>query len=225
MKVISICLAVGLGMAFAGTISPGLDSMLLYLGPLDTVQVIARTAVQFDWGSVPPGASYDQKIADLKHFADSAQRDLIVYLNELDGTRINERFWLTSEVFLTTFAHNVRPIAARHDVGQVFENFSIHLDSDTINFTIGVRPSQSGGSAVFRYELPFSCDVTLRVVDLSGRIVRTLVPAGSGHENSGPHQAAWDGRDDRGETTHSGVYFLVLQAGSQRMTAKLVFCR
>jgi hypothetical protein len=225
VAVLFLLLIAGSGQTFGGTIDPGLDSMLLYLGPFDTVQVIAPTASQLNWGSVPPGASYDQKIACLKHFADSAQHDLLVYLSHLVGTRINECFWLTSDVFLTTFARNVRPIAARRDVGEVFANFSIPSDPDTYNFTIGVRPSQSAGSAVFCYELPLSCAVSLRVVDPSGRVVRTLISVSSGHESPGPHEAAWDGRDGRGVLMHAGVCFCVLQAGSKRVTAKLVLLR
>jgi hypothetical protein len=64
--------------------------------------------------------------------------------------------------------------------------------------------------------------VTLRVYDIGGRLVRTLVdrtlPAGA-------HAEVWDGRDDAGSRVASGIYFYRLDAGSRSMTKKAVLLR
>jgi flagellar hook assembly protein FlgD len=47
--------------------------------------------------------------------------------------------------------------------------------------------------------------VALRLYDVSGRLVRTLV---RGPMAAGVHRATWDGRDDGGRSVGSGVYFV-----------------
>jgi flagellar hook assembly protein FlgD len=49
--------------------------------------------------------------------------------------------------------------------------------------------------------------------------VRTLV---NEQKTGGPHDVTWDGKNDRGDATASDVYFCVLDAGTARMTKKLV---
>ena len=51
--------------------------------------------------------------------------------------------------------------------------------------------------------------VSLRVYDVSGRLVRTLV---DGEKGAGYHTAVWDGRDDAGTEVASGVYFCRMEA-------------
>jgi len=56
---------------------------------------------------------------------------------------------------------------------------------------------------------------TLRVYDVTGRLVRTLLDS---YLTVGRYVVDWDGRDDRGQHAASGVYFLRLQAGGQFLT-------
>jgi hypothetical protein len=64
--------------------------------------------------------------------------------------------------------------------------------------------------------------VALRVYDVTGRLVRTLVdrplPAGS-------HAERWDGRDTRGSVVASGVYYIRLRSGRRTLTRKAVMLR
>ena len=78
--------------------------------------------------------------------------------------------------------------------------------STTIPFTIAVEDSK----------------VRLFVLDASGRIVRTLF---SGTKPAGSHTVTWDGRDDRGGATSSGVYFYVLDVDGERRTRKMVLLK
>ena len=69
------------------------------------------------------------------------------------------------------------------------------------------------------FELPSSTLVQVRIFDLAGRSVATLVDEvlGAGH-----HQAAWNGRDALGSRATPGLYFLRLQADGHRMTRTVV---
>ena len=65
--------------------------------------------------------------------------------------------------------------------------------------------------------------VTLRVYDVTGRLVKVLVD-----ENAmagGPYRATWRGRDERNHEVASGVYFYRLEAGPFTETRKLVLLR
>jgi len=87
------------------------------------------------------------------------------------------------------------------------------------------HPNPFNPQTVIPYELPASARaqrVRLWILDISGRIVRTLVDE---DQSGGSHRAQWQGKDDRGESVSSGVYFYVLDVGGQRLTKKLVLLK
>ena len=59
------------------------------------------------------------------------------------------------------------------------------------------------------FRLPRAGRVTIRVVDIRGKAVRTLL---DGHKEPGHHTISWDGRDDRGMRLSSGIYFVQIRA-------------
>ncbi len=63
---------------------------------------------------------------------------------------------------------------------------------------------------------------SLRVYDVSGRLVRTLL---DGSVAPGRHEAAWDGRTEDGRLAGSGVYVCRLECRGQRASAKLTLLR
>jgi hypothetical protein len=75
-------------------------------------------------------------------------------------------------------------------------------------------PNPFNPITTIRYDLPERAAIELRVFDLSGRAIRTLVPPGVA--GPGRYTARWDGRDEAGRSLESGVYFYRLRAGSQR---------
>jgi hypothetical protein len=64
--------------------------------------------------------------------------------------------------------------------------------------------------------------VTIRVYDISGRPVRTLVDAWRG---TGDHEVSWDGRDNDGREVASGVYFYRLEVPGRPESRKMVLLR
>ncbi|MCU0638774.1 MAG: hypothetical protein MUF59_02750 [Candidatus Krumholzibacteria bacterium] len=74
-----------------------------------------------------------------------------------------------------------------------------------------------------RYDVPSSGGiVTLRIYDVGGRLVRTLV---DGPQSTGQKTVVWDGRDERGDAIASGVFFYRLQAPGYSRTMKMVVLR
>ena len=71
-------------------------------------------------------------------------------------------------------------------------------------------------------DLPRGGKLRMRILDATGRVVRELVH----HElPPGSHRVDWDGRDQRGPTAPSGVYFVVMELGTDVRREKLVLIR
>ncbi|TMQ72612.1 MAG: T9SS type A sorting domain-containing protein [Candidatus Eisenbacteria bacterium] len=66
------------------------------------------------------------------------------------------------------------------------------------------RPNPFTGSTVIRFGLPQAARVSLRVYNVAGRVVRSLVE--SSRSEAGPHDISWDGRDQSGRPLAAGVY-------------------
>jgi hypothetical protein len=66
--------------------------------------------------------------------------------------------------------------------------------------------------------------VTLRVYNVAGQVVRTLVDRSSVAPGV-VHTVAWDGRNERGQRVASGVYFYRLVASDYARTRKMVFLK
>lgn len=68
------------------------------------------------------------------------------------------------------------------------------------------------------FQLPRDAQVSLRVYDVSGRLVRTLV---DGYLAGGRRTVDWDGRGDNGVTVASGTYFLRLEGAGQSLSRRV----
>jgi len=79
------------------------------------------------------------------------------------------------------------------------------------------RPNPFNPMTEFRFAVPEDGPASLAVFDLTGRRITTLV---TGHLTAGLHRASWDGRDVRGNTVASGVYFCRLSAGGTSVMRK-----
>jgi hypothetical protein len=61
------------------------------------------------------------------------------------------------------------------------------------------------------YVLPWRSKTQLRIYDVTGKVVRTLV---NGVQESGVKKVEWNRMDDHGKAVHSGVYFYRLSTGT-----------
>jgi hypothetical protein len=82
------------------------------------------------------------------------------------------------------------------------------------------NPVVRGTELAFSLEQP--AQASLKVYDLTGKLVRTLV---DGSLAAGSHNARWDTRDESGRPVASGVYFYRLESGGLTATKELVVTR
>lgn len=84
------------------------------------------------------------------------------------------------------------------------------------------RPNPFNPSTRIAFTMGAAGPATLRIYDVAGRLVRTLL---AGPVALGRHEITWDGRDARGGASASGIYFLRLESDDNVDTQKLVLAR
>lgn len=92
-------------------------------------------------------------------------------------------------------------------------SFARALDPEKFHF-FNNGPNPANPIVKLLYIIPRNAgsqNVSLKIYDVSGRLVRTLV---SGTQAPGPYPVVWDGRDDAGRGVGSGNYFARLNVGS-----------
>ncbi len=83
-------------------------------------------------------------------------------------------------------------------------------------------PNPFNSTVTVSYTLYEPAEVRLHIYSLSGQVLRTLVDSFQG---AGTKKVYWDGRDNQGITSGSGVYLCCLSAGDRTSTRKIVFLR
>jgi hypothetical protein len=83
-------------------------------------------------------------------------------------------------------------------------------------------PNPFNPNTAISYQLVANSLVTLKVYDVLGREVATLV---NGNGGPGVHTVQWNGKNDRGEMVSSGIYLYQLRAGNSVMTRKMVLLK
>jgi hypothetical protein len=87
---------------------------------------------------------------------------------------------------------------------------------------LAAHPSPFHGSVTIVYSIPTAGPARLRVLDLRGTVVRTLLDE---RRADASRSLRWDGRDERGADLGAGVYVIQLEAGPATATRKVVRMR
>ncbi|MBK9471248.1 MAG: T9SS type A sorting domain-containing protein [bacterium] len=84
-------------------------------------------------------------------------------------------------------------------------------------------PNPFNPQTTISFDLPRQTRATLRVYDVTGRLVRTLLGGGTARE--GRNEVVWNGLDAGGRPVSSGVYFYVLEAGEFTDSKRMVLTK
>jgi hypothetical protein len=87
---------------------------------------------------------------------------------------------------------------------------------------LGNYPDPFNPSTTIRYALSEHSHVTLRVYNMLGQLVKTLV---DDYQVAGEHHAVWDGRNQANSAVSSGVYLYRLTVGNSVLTDRMVFTK
>lgn len=86
-----------------------------------------------------------------------------------------------------------------------------------------VAPNPFNPSTTIRFELPSEMSISMKVYDAAGRHVKTLIDEQA--FVAGPHERTWNGRDSQDRGVATGVYFVQLRAGNDRLTQRMVLVK
>jgi flagellar hook assembly protein FlgD len=121
-----------------------------------------------------------------------------------------------------------RGVAYRYQVividdGRAVTSFEASVTTPKLRFALGQnQPNPFNPTTRIDFSVEHGGVVTLRVYDIAGRLVRTLV---AGSRAPGAYTEHWDGRSDSGERVASGIYFYRLESDRRSLTRKAVLLR
>ena len=95
-------------------------------------------------------------------------------------------------------------------------------ETPSVNSLAQNYPNPFNPVTTIRFGVREKGPVTLRVYDVAGRLVRTLV---DGVRDAGAYREVWEGRNNRGSCAASGVYFYRLGAKGFERTRKMVLLK
>ena len=168
-------------------------------------------------------------IADSIHLiaaiAEYADTQVVLFLSPGDSTLVTFLDWTVPSAVSVTYLFSVCS--------------EVPGDADSTNdcetkaiFARGlgsflVFPNPFSGETVIYYKLSRPAHVVLKIYDIAGRLVITLV---NEEKNAGSYTVPWNGEDDSGQRVGSGVYFSWIEAriGQARdfiRTRKLILLR
>jgi photosystem II stability/assembly factor-like uncharacterized protein len=117
----------------------------------------------------------------------------------------------------TSFSYRLKQV----DVDGAFK----YYDGVTVNLTASTKPqllqnspNPFNPSTNIKFYIPNTSDVTIKIYDILGREVNTLI---NQQTTAGYHLVYWNGKDSRGEAVSSGVYIYRLTAGNFSETKKM----
>lgn len=83
-------------------------------------------------------------------------------------------------------------------------------------------PNPFNPSTIIKYGIPKSSLVTIKIYNIIGQQVRTLV---NEEKDAGEYQIHWDGKNDNGQNVSSGTYLYRVIAGDYVKTLKMILLR
>jgi hypothetical protein len=83
-------------------------------------------------------------------------------------------------------------------------------------------PNPFNPETTIKYNLAEGADVRLRIYNIVGQVVRTLVAE---RQSAGRYNMRWDGTDDRGLAVSSGIYFYQISAGKFQDVKRLMLLK
>ena len=83
-------------------------------------------------------------------------------------------------------------------------------------------PNPFNQSTLISYKLNNDMNLTLKIFDLQGREIRTLLKK---YQTSGHYSISWDGRNINGKSMNSGIYIYRLSGDKRTQSRKMLFLK
>ena len=90
------------------------------------------------------------------------------------------------------------------------------------NALVGNYPNPFNPETTIRFSTAQAGPVRIDIYNTRGQIVKTLV---NDQREAGNHSVVWNGTDNNGRITSSGIYYYKMQAGSYSSTRKMILMK
>ena len=126
---------------------------------------------------------------------------------------------INDEIMISTNDHDLLVITIPVTV---FPTSNEDLVSPAVTALQGNYPNPFNPTTVIKFSLKESSNVSLSIYNIKGQLVKNLV---NKELAAGNHQLLWDGKDAKGSSVSSGIYFYRMEAGSYRATQKMMLMK
>ena len=207
------------------TVDPGSSSVMPLIGGPTNIN-INTTAPTLSW--VLPAVStsqltYDLEIADNSEFTNAMVYEGITTPSQsLSGLEPGkEYFWRVKS------STDGGDVSSYSNTGKFVVNANITgvEDSEIVPTEFSVMqnyPNPFNPTTIINYSLPEASFVTIKVYDMLGREVKTLV---NDELTAGIHNVNWNGDDNFGHKVSSGTYIYRVVAGTNVVARKMVLLK
>ncbi len=84
---------------------------------------------------------------------------------------------------------------------------------------MSISPNPFSDATIVRFAVARAAAVELKILDATGRSVRTLL---EGERGQGVYWVTWDGRDEWGRLLPAGLYFPAMRAEGRRVGQRVL---
>lgn len=215
-----------------------LDGIVIGGDENDSTPIIMRTTDGGqNWSNInAPGSTYYLRAVDFVGGEGWAvgMYGSIIHTTDYGLTWTTQTSPATATLFDVDFSDNLHGLACGHshlmyttDGGQNWHDVGIQEENENLlSKTLGmiIHPNPFKGMTNIKLQItnPKS-QTTLRIFDVSGRIVKDLSLPGSC--SSVPISVSWDGSDNKGHKVIPGIYFIELKNSEDNQKKKLILLK
>ncbi len=149
---------------------------------------------------------------------------VVAYLNMLGYDAYSLKFGANSLFYSDLMAHRWSPGAMNDFPLEQGSNIAaVPSSQQALVEVLGNHPNPFNPATTISYRLNAPGRTSLRIYDLSGRLIRNLL---NGQElSAGVHESTWQGKNDAGQAVPSGVYLYRLEAGNHGQSRRLMLLK
>ncbi len=194
-------------------------NMDFLFGSRDATPNAAIFRLEYQGGAIDDPANYELTIID-SEYTEGGRWSNIALANIDDDPHL-EVFYASCVPAGGLFDSGTQPIV----ILDMENGIGIRPDHKTVASTFNLQqnyPNPFNPATTIVYNLPNQEHVTLKVYNLMGREVKTLV---NGVVNSGTHVVQWDGTDNFGSKVTSGIYLCTLRYNNKTVSKRMTLMK
>ena len=133
-----------------------------------------------------------------------------------DTTRARVKIWVWNEDHFVSSAEEYIPFLITSAVQS--QGPTVEVLREAL-YLMQNYPNPFSASTIISYKLTGSFETNVKIYDLTGREIVTIA---NGFQPAGIYQLIWNGKDSKGLSVPSGIYFCCLEAGSVVKIKKMI---